>query len=394
MKTLNHSFIACMAMALFSCLDPFDPNISDSNKEFLVVDGIITNQPGPYTVKVAKSTSIEGESPQLTGMEISIEEIGGSRETLIETSNGIYQTQALQGELGKSYRLNIEYNGSLYQSTWETIHPSPTIDSVYFVSESRGTTDKDNDLDGVQFFIDSHGDEDGTRYFRYEWDETWRIGVRWPSFFDYVANDTVVFTSNPRYDCWKYASPAGINIATTNGLSKNVLSQHPLGFMTADGERFTRRYSLLVKQYALAEKEYLFWKNLQESNEELGSLFDRQPAKVLGNITNTGNSDELILGYFSASGVQEQRIFVSPSEVLPSLTLRPPCLDLDSLFKSELGDEYEATLVGELDLGKYFFDFIYSDFAIEPIGALVSPSNCSDCTTKGGYLTKPEFWDE
>jgi len=243
-----------MWILLIGCLEPYEPDIGDSEKEFLIVDGIITNQPGPYTVKIFKSNSFNNEDQPVSGLAVSIEEQEGASETLVETTPGIYQTSSIQGVVGNSYRLVINFEGQQYQSTWETILDAPPFDSIYYEYQVRGTTDRENDQEGLQFFVDNRGTEDGTRFYRYEWEETWQFGVRWPSTADYIGNDQAVVTDDPRYICWKTKVSTGINIATTVGLTENVLSGHPLFYASRDEERFTQRYSLLLKQYALEEK--------------------------------------------------------------------------------------------------------------------------------------------
>ena len=352
-------------------------------------------------MKILKTSSFNEENEFVSGAQVSIEENEGSTEQLLESSAGVYETINLQGVTGNSYRLNINYNGQQFQSTWETIYASPVMDSIYFQYEIRGTTDRDNDQEGLQFFVDNHGAENDTRFFRYEWTETWQFGVKWPSTLDYIGNDMAVETSNPLYRCWKTRNSTGINIGTTSGLAENILSGHPLLFAPKDEERFTERYSLLVKQYSLQEEEYSFWKKLKESNQELGSLFDKQPANVLGNISSVASSGDQVLGYFSASGSQEVRIFLERGDVPPSLIRIPACTALDSLLKADFVDpqfpvqgDYETTLIRELESGRFFYNFIFPENSLVPSGALLSTPKCSDCTAKGGDLNRPEFWDE
>lgn len=397
MRLLNKYLILLIYLGINGCLEPFNPEVPDGDRDFLVVDGLITDQPGPYTVKIAKSSSLDGEGSNVSGVVVSIEERDGETETLTEIGDGVYETRALQGKTGKSYRLNLNYRETLYQSTWETLLLSPPIDSVYFQIETKGTTDIDNDVEGLQFFLDNQGPDDGTRYFRFELEETWKIGVYWPTVVEYIGDDQTQRTSDPRHTCWKYFKPTSINIATTDGLISNVLSRHKLNFITGIDERFTRRYSLLVKQYAIKEEEYLFWKNLKESNEDLGSLFDKQPARVTSNLTNVTNPDDIVLGYFSASGVREERIYVNKSEVTGSLSARPFCANLDTLFKSDFDspEAYERTLFERINSGRrIFYGFYYNELSGILSGALLSLPRCSDCTLKGGDLNKPDFWDE
>ena len=394
MKILSRHIIVFVLICLVSCLEPFEPDVSDQSESLLVVDGIITNGFGPYIVKLTKSSSLKEMNTVVTGANVSIEEMNGPTNLMVEASPGVYETNTLQGSVGKSYRLLINYQGQQYQSSWETILNSPPIDSVYYQVGTRPTTDKDIDIVGVEFFVDNHGPEVGTRYFRYEYEETWRIGVSYPANFDYLGDDLIQTTTNPLFTCWKNGNSNSINIATTTGLVQNVLSGHSLGFIARDDERYTERYSMLVKQFALEEEEYLFWKSLKESNEELGSLFDKQPANVVSNVTNINNPAEIVLGYFSASGFQEVRIYIHHTEVPTALSLRPSCGQLDSLYKAELGTEYETTIFRRIANGSFFFDLIVPDLSPNVIGVMLSPPRCTDCTSKGGDLNKPEFWDE
>jgi hypothetical protein len=381
---------------LCGCLERFIPDVEDNLQRFLVVDGAISDQPGPYFVNISLSSGLDGEHTGLSGATVSIEEENGESEVLIESSPGTYETTSIQGQVGKSYRLNLTYGSrnQQYQSTWETILASSEIDSVYFEEKRVGTTDQENDISGAQFYVDTHGENEASRFYRFEWDETWRIGVRWPANYIFLGNDELTSNPDKRSVCWRYASPSGINIGTTSGLSNNFLSKHPLSFITPEGERFSRRYSLLLKQYSLSEDEYIFWKNLQESNEEIGSLFDRQPATVIGNISSMTDDGSKILGFFSASGLREYRVFVSPRQVSSKLFAISDCLALDTLLKADWGAGFDDEVFSQVDDGKVFYDFIYNEFSGRVTAAMMADKLCSDCTAKGGFLEKPIFWDE
>lgn len=380
---------------MVGCLEPFDPKIPDSETGFLVIDGIITDQPGPYTVSISNSSGLDGESEPVTGItDILIEAGSGISENLTESSDGIYQTGSLLGVVGESYRLRFTHEGQQYQSSMETILPSPIIDSIYFQEETRGTTSLSVDLEGLEFFINAHGENNKVQYFRYEWEETWKFAAPVAIQFDYIGNDSIELKSEPPIDiCWKHRNSTGINIATTEDLTESILSGHSLGFMSGE-QRFTIRYSLLTRQFAIQEKEYTFWKSLKESNEELGSLFDRQPGKVFGNIGNIDNPGETVLGYFSASGLREERLYIDDTEVSDPLRAGLVCLEAEFLLKGELGTRYEEALLDRLADGALFFDFIFREGFPVPIGAIVVAPSCADCTLNGGVLEAPEFWIE
>ena len=194
----------------------------------------------------------------------------------------------------------------------------------------------------------------------------------------------------PRNLCWMESSPRTTDVLTTIDLVSNVVSEHPLLFATNDFERLTRRYSLLVKQYALEEEEYTFWKNLGESNQRSANLFDKQPARVIGNIQNLSNPDEVVLGYFWASGISEKRIFIHSSQVVPELRRNPVCV-LDTIRK---GRNHDVRVFQRLSTGMVFYDFLLPPIGGNILGYLLTRPTCSDCVFKGGKTEKPEFWDE
>ncbi len=392
--SLNISLYFLLLLVLSSCLEPFSPNLKESNRSFLVVDGMITDQTGPYTVRLSNSSSLDNVEAAVEGAQVRIETSDGIVETLVELIPGLYFTNTLQGVVGKSYRLLVSVNENNYESTWETIPQSAEIDSIYHKNELHAVADTDvkNEL-GAQFYIDSHGDASTSKYYRFEWDETWKIGVRWPAYYDYLGNDRIEPTKTPKHTCWKYNSSKSINIATTSQLQQNRLSYHPITFVNGKNEEFTRRYTIEVSQFAINEDEYNFWRLLEESNEELGNLFDKQPNKITGNLTST-SSNELVLGYFSAAGLRKKRIYVDPGDVDFKLIARDRCSALDTLLKQDLTFDYEKILLEEIQRGKFFYDFITNGISMTPTGAVITSPSCSDCTAKGGVLTKPYFWDE
>jgi hypothetical protein len=96
----NHKIklISISLSFLLSCEKPFFfADIPDSEKKFIVVDGIITNQPGPYSIVISRSTGLNQENTFISDAQVFIEEENGLSENLKESEPGIYQTKNLQG---------------------------------------------------------------------------------------------------------------------------------------------------------------------------------------------------------------------------------------------------------------------------------------------------------
>jgi hypothetical protein len=111
--TLFILFICC------SCYqDVIDIDLSEIEQK-IVIEGTITNQPGPHTVKISKTASIYQESsfPKVSGAKVIIYDDSGNIETLSEKEAGVYQTSLLQGVPGRNYTLSVIAEGKEYLAT-------------------------------------------------------------------------------------------------------------------------------------------------------------------------------------------------------------------------------------------------------------------------------------
>jgi len=85
----------------------------------IVIEGLITDRSGPYTVKISKSGSYFNQPvlPPVSGAQVIITDNISSTDTLKETEPGIYITSKIRGFPGRTYSLkvlseNIEYTGT------------------------------------------------------------------------------------------------------------------------------------------------------------------------------------------------------------------------------------------------------------------------------------------
>src|SRR5689334_14703983 len=93
------------------CVDQLDvPVLIDQHN--LVVDGSISDQPGPYTVKLFLSSSLNQNVDRpvyVSGASVQIKDDLGTTEQLTETTDGIYKTaeNGMQGVVGRKYQVLI-----------------------------------------------------------------------------------------------------------------------------------------------------------------------------------------------------------------------------------------------------------------------------------------------
>jgi hypothetical protein len=393
---LKNILVILSVILVSGCIEPFDVTIAGGNNR-LIVEGLITDEPGPYTVKLSRSSLLnEGVFPPVTNAVVRIEEENGESETLRETGSGIYQTSSLQGKTGERYRLLVTIDGSnRYETDWTLLKPSPSIDSVY--SEFQETLVDQEQKVGFQFYLDASDPNNETIFCRYEWTEAWIYVVPKPSTSIYLGNDQVIPIpggGNPA--CWEFEEFTGISIANSVSNSDEVISRQPLLFVSNDPEKLQVRYGLKVRQYAVTEEEYRFWEGLRETSSESGSLFDVQPQEVRSNLRNINNPDEAVFGYFSVSGVSTGAGFVD-FEDLSGVGVEDLYTDFcnsEAVFipKSSSSEQEIQEL---LDQGLLFLQLEFSlipTIPKEPIGYSFTTPFCGDCEARGGTTQAPDWW--
>jgi len=108
----------------------------------LVVEGNITDQPGPYIVTLSKTGNYFETAlvfPPVSHASITITDDLGQRDTLTEVTPGTYQSSRLAGTIGRTYTLNVISEGNEFKAI-SSMPPKVFIDSFYVKPrrEARG----------------------------------------------------------------------------------------------------------------------------------------------------------------------------------------------------------------------------------------------------------------
>ncbi|HKL38440.1 MAG TPA: DUF4249 family protein, partial [Bacteroidales bacterium] len=122
MKKIAHYALLLLIIAGWvRCTEPYEHEVDDF-ENVLVIQGMITNQPGPYRVKISRTMGLSEKHPEAyreTGAVVTISDEKGNFETLTEKAPGIYQTDpnGIQGNIGHEYVLTVyTADGSNYES--------------------------------------------------------------------------------------------------------------------------------------------------------------------------------------------------------------------------------------------------------------------------------------
>ncbi len=123
-----------VAVVLLSCTKVVEVDLRDAAPQ-LVIQGDITDAPGPYIVTLNKSVPYSSPNifPVVSGASVRIEDVtAGVTNILTESTPGTYITNTLQGVQGHTYNLNIIAEGKNYTSTSTMPSPAPVFDSLTF----------------------------------------------------------------------------------------------------------------------------------------------------------------------------------------------------------------------------------------------------------------------
>jgi hypothetical protein len=310
---------------------------------------------------------------------------------LEETGIGFYKAPGLNTGTTNKYGLKITTTDSrVYQSDLVVAKNSPPIDSIYYKVQGNG----------LQIYSDSHDPTNNSRYYRYDYTETWMFHSAYDSF-DYLSTspaDTVLPRSTPSqfvYTCWRSDTSSIILLNSTAKLVKDVVSENPVIFIGSTSEKIGDRYTIFVKQYALTVDAFNYYQQLKTNTESIGSIFDAQPSELPGNIHCISNPAEPVLGYLTAGTPAESRIFIDTRNLPAWLPVNPyaGCMLSEDLFNSSTKPHVVVNQVQT---------FIYSGEQV-PISVIAPPGSnkilgytasspfCVDCTLRGTNI-QPSFW--
>lgn len=376
MNTNNKVILASLLLLLNGCITQFVPKTNE-DKELLVVEGLITDQPGANTIKLSKSLPLgTGNIPNPAGgCVVTISDDIGNIFSLTETIAGTYTTDPskFQGEIGRFYTLHIRTNFANtnlnYESYAMEMKHVPSIDSLYYEKVILEERSGINTQEGCQVYLNTYDPSNQCKFYRWEYSETWEFHI------PYIAV--------PNRICWLSNNSNVINIKNTSALNEARIDQYPLNFISNITDRLLIKYSILVNQYSLNEVEFQYWEKLQNISAKVGGLYDIIPSSVPSNVYNLDDPNEKVLGYFSVSACSSKRIFIKDhfAGVVSPYT-NEACLR-DTIF----GDEP----IPNLDI--YNWILIIHSVPPPPYKVITDNRFCADCTVRG-TLTEPDFWND
>ena len=302
---LKNLYLVAVIFGLTSCLEEVEiPTRLES--AFLVVDGGITSEKPPYTVRLSYS----GNQINATDINLNLAIVGATVFIKDHSTNdsteltpsyyerGIYRSDDpnFMGKVGRSYSIRIKLkDGKTYISNPEKMPYCPPIDSVYSVySDVRN----ESYPDGYQVFMDTKDPANERNYYRwssYGYSRIQRVCNN--QFCDDLCGDV----------CWVPRFQTAINLLDDVNVNGNPIRERPVFFspVYAPG-----KHLIEVTQFTITREAYQFWKLYEEQSSRTGTIFDPLPAPIRGNVYNIKDLNDYALGYFGTSGASRKRLII------------------------------------------------------------------------------------
>jgi hypothetical protein len=370
---------------LFGCRKPYNPPVTTSPTSYLIVEGFISTNDSTK-IKLSRTVNLSSTitTNPVTGSSVVVLDDAGGSYPLNEYSPGNYAANTILSNTSK-YQVRITTtDNQVYLSDLVPVKITPPVDSIGFVVQNNG----------IQIYANSHDPQNSTRYYRFDYDETWRFHAHYNS--GYIAENGAISIRNDAqsiYYCFTGDKSSTIVLGSTAKLTQDVLYQTPITTIASNAEKLETRYSILLREYAMTADAFTFWTSLKKNTEQLGSIFDAQPSQISGNIHNTGNAKEIVVGYISAGTIQSKRIFIDNSQLPTTWSPDDPYnCELDSLWI--VNPKTGANQVQQILLAVPPIELpVYSFFkgGPGPAGYLSATEECVDCTLRG-TKTQPAFW--
>ncbi|MBX2968598.1 MAG: DUF4249 domain-containing protein [Cyclobacteriaceae bacterium] len=336
---MSRRFLFWILVIFSACVDPLQIPIPDEDRR-IVVDGLITNQPGPYQVKLFYTNRISTSRLQpfepVSGAVVSIKSDFGQIYTLTEVKAGLYESDPdeLTGEIGRSYQVVIQTpDEKVYESALQQLTNPGEITDVDFVFAPASLPGFSGTiLDGLEIFIDSKGFSSGNNLFRWRWKTIHKVRA-------YPELEVILTPSGPIPNpepcsghvrrgmgteqigectccyCWSYDYSEQARVSKNRFVSANTFLNESIGLIPVTSMHFFDKYHLEVQQLSLSEEAYYFWDLVEKQQNGNADIFQPNAIKIRGNIYRVDDPDEEALGFFGVSGVASRSLYIDQNEV-------------------------------------------------------------------------------
>ncbi|WP_316635237.1 DUF4249 domain-containing protein [uncultured Flavobacterium sp.] len=394
-----------LALAITGCTEQYAFKNNDFESA-LVVEGTITNEIKNQTIRVSQVYQLDETGPKFeTGANVFVTDDQGN-EYQFEQKDTVYASLTqFRAEPGRKYQLKIKTKtGKNYISDEQTLTTETKIDNI------TATVENVSGQHGVQINVNSYDPTNTSKYYRYEYSETYKIVAPLWAPLETSLKIFPAIPPDPAHDipgspamegilvslrtvqnktCFSTKKSEAIILNNTNSSSEDRV-HFPVRFISNQNYIISHRYSIFVKQYVQNLAAYTYYKTLRDLSTSGSILSPKQPGFFYGNIKSVENPGEKVIGFFEVSSVSSERIYFNYSDLFPNEPLPP-------YYESDCHIEAYDDCPGDLPCRRQVLRSLirtkaaslvsYNGFTVYSM--VKAP--CGDCTTFSSNIVPP-FW--
>ncbi|MEP3210233.1 MAG: DUF4249 domain-containing protein [Maribacter sp.] len=405
--------------ALNGCVEPFEAEVQ-LYEGALVVDAFLTDEDQNHEVLLSRARAFNDDDANAElGATVKIVDDLGNEYNFDEIGEGRYVSKvAFRALQNSGYRLLINTTDNSAYSSSMVFTPNTTeIKDLFAERNANGTGEE-----GLSIRVNTNNANSEIAYYRYEYEETYKIIAPFWNPFDFVVIDDLWFVGElgdtdgfevgielkdqEERVCYNTELSTRIIQTTTVNLDENVISDFELRFISQIDPIISHRYSVLVKQYRQTEDAFSYYRNLQNFSSTESIFSAIQPGFLEGNISSDSNASEKVLGYFEVVSTDAKRLFVNYVDEFPNEPLPPYFINCEPVGQPLLyvpsASGARSPLIDAIKNGLIKYHATNEQFDqnnLEMVtngegGPFFTKSRaCGDCTVLGSNMA-PEFWIE
>ncbi|WP_406685055.1 DUF4249 domain-containing protein [Seonamhaeicola sp. MEBiC1930] len=324
-------FILYQFVFFSNCVEPVEPEF-DLITGLVTVEAIISNEEESSFVKIQESELglVFGlyKNYPINGADITFVNTNTSEiVNLLENDEAnIYLPPSdFVAEVGDSWELDIKLaDGRHYKSFPEKIKEPVVIEGIdaEYKQELEYSVESKRFISGHEINVSFNDpvEEENYYYWSYKSFETKTICQECVDSFyrGGYCNDFGVYpTPNQRdpftityeceVDCWRIRYNQNVEILEDEFINGSTVAQMPIANVLLHNKR---DILVEVKQFSLSKPAYNYYKVLKDIVENNSGFNAPPPAALVGNMYNVNNSEEYVLGRFTAAATSKATIFL------------------------------------------------------------------------------------
>ena len=399
-KLIKYILILCCCSLIYTCIEPIEFTTNSFNTN-LVVNSIITDEFKTQKIELSRTIPIDSLnlSPEKDA-NVSIVDDTGLTYNFQENGAGVYTSiNQFAAQADKKYTLNIETkDGNKYVSSPQPVPAKSTIKEITAGIENNSLTQKPEFL----FKVSSDITTNTGQYYRYEYDETYKIRTPlWNPRKIVIISDTIPYKfdlvqKDPLIDgvgfCFPNKQSKAVFLTETVSLAQDQVIGFPLRQIPIESYIVGIRYSILVKQYVLNQNTYNFYSLMEKFSDPDDIFSQTQVGNIPSNISSVNNPEQdKVIGFFEVSSVSKKRLFVNRKDFTESQFINYELLALCvERREPQIVDDFNRSpLLNHLRIGWVYQTDSETDDPNRPYRLTIKI--CGDCTHLGPAKT-PDFW--